>query len=348
MAWARSSALAQRKGRWSWRQTLFTILRQWLVPGGTAERRVDRGQIMDRLKTIETFLATARADSFSAAARDLRQSRALVSRQIADLEGHLGVRLFSRTTREVSLTVAGQQYLEACSRFMQNLHETEAELANLQRELRGILRIISVRSFGHHHLALAIADFARLHPQLRLEMELAPGTKTSLQLSKSGFDIGIGIAAAKSVAAVPRQIAEFDWVICAGRDYLSRHGTPATLADLRQHTCMVNQRHTPTGLWILRRNGKSERVRVDARIAITNFWSLREAVLAGTGIAVLPSFCIIDDVRAGAVTPLLTDFSFERSVIRAYYPHFKSVPHKVKLFADFLRARFNGRFDLSA
>jgi DNA-binding transcriptional LysR family regulator len=299
---------------------------------------------MDRLKTIETFVATAQVDSFAAAARNLRQSRALVSRQIADLESHLGVRLFSRTTREISLTGAGKQYLEACSRFLQNLHETEAELANLQSELRGVLRVLSVRSFGERHLALAVADFARLHPQLRLEMELAPGTKASLQLSKSGFDIGIGIAAAKSVAAVPRQIAEFDWVICAGRGYLSRHGTPATLSDLRDHACMVNQRHTPAGVWTLRRNGQAERVRVSPRIAITNFWSLREAMLADAGIAVLPSFCITDDLRSGAAVSLLKDFTFERSIIRAYYPHYKSVPHRVKQFADFLRVRFDGRF----
>jgi DNA-binding transcriptional LysR family regulator len=138
---------------------------------------------MDRLKTIETFVATAQVDSFAAAARNLRQSRALVSRQIADLESHLGVRLFSRTTREISLTGAGKQYLEACSRFLQNLHETEAELANLQSELRGVLRVLSVRSFGERHLALAVADFARLHPQLRLcNFQRADSTSVSASL----------------------------------------------------------------------------------------------------------------------------------------------------------------------
>jgi DNA-binding transcriptional LysR family regulator len=301
---------------------------------------------VDRLKTIATFIATAQAGSFSAAARNLRQSRALVSRQIADLETHLGVRLFSRTTRVVSLTSAGQKYLDACSRMVQNLHETEAELGNLQSELCGMLRVVSVRSFGERHLATALAEFSRIHPQLRWDMELAPGIRTSLQLASKGFDVGIGIAPAKGAANVTRRIADFDWVLCAGKSYVNRSGAPTTLEELTKHVCMVNQRHTPNGVWTFHREGRSERVRIDARFAITNYWSLREAMLVGAGIALLPSYCVIDDLRTGSAVALLTDYSTDRSIIRAYYPHFKSVPHKVKSFADFLKARFDGRFTL--
>jgi DNA-binding transcriptional LysR family regulator len=179
---------------------------------------------MDRLKTIETFIATAKAGSFSAAARNLRQSRGLVSRQIADLESHLGVRLFMRTTRAISITGAGQNYLDVCTRAVQSLHEAELDIANLQEELRGTLRIVSVRSFGVRHLAAAVADFSKLNPQLDIEMELAPGVRTGLQLARSAFDIGIAIAPAKGAATVPKKIAEFDWVVCAGRDYIKQHG----------------------------------------------------------------------------------------------------------------------------
>lgn len=298
---------------------------------------------MDRLKTIETFIAVAEAGSFTAGARNLRQSRALVSRQIADLESHLGVRLFSRTTREISITVAGQQYLDVCARVVKSLHETEADLSQLQRELRGTLRVVSVRSFGVRHLSAAIADFSALNPQMRIEMELAPGVRTALQLSRSSFDIGIGIAPAKGAATVPRRIAEFDWVLCAGQDYLARNGTPRHVSELPGHATMVNQRHTPAGMWNFRRNGKPERVRITPKIAITNFWSLREAMLAGAGIAILPSFCVIDDLAAGTVVPLLPKLSFERSLICAQFPHYKSVPHKVRAFADFLRKRFDGK-----
>ena len=298
---------------------------------------------MDRLKTIETFIATAEAGSFSAAARNLRQSRALVSRQIADLEAHLGVRLFSRTTREISITGAGRQYLDVCARAVQSLHQGAADLTKLQRELRGTLRIVSVRSFGVRHLATAVADFSKLNPQLRIEMELVPGMKTALQLSRSGFDLGIGIAPAKGAATVPRRIAEFDWVLCAGRDYLARCGTPHHISELRDHVTMINQRHTPSGVWNFRHGKNNERVRIEAKIAITNFWSLREAMMAGAGIAILPSFCIVDDLSAGTVVPLLPELSFERSLIWSQYPHYKGVPHKVRAFADFLRNRFDGR-----
>lgn len=301
---------------------------------------------MDRLKTIETFIATAKAGSFSAAARNLRQSRGLVSRQIADLEGHLGVRLFTRTTREVSITGAGQHYLEICTRAVSSLHEAELDLTNLQKELRGKLRIVSARSFGVRHLATAVAEFAKLNPQLSIEMELAPGIRTGLQLARSAFDIGIGVAPAKGATTVARRIAEFDWVICAGRNYLQQHGTPRTLSDLRGHTTMINPRHTQAGVWEFRQKGKIQRVRIDARIAITSFWSLREAMLAGAGIAILPSFCILDDLRAGTVVRLFPGISFERSAIRSQYPHYKNIPEKVRAFTEFLQKRFAGQLTL--
>ena len=301
---------------------------------------------MDRLKTIETFIATAKAGSFSAAARNLRQSRGLVSRQIADLESHLGVRLFTRTTREISITAAGQQYLAICARAVESLHEAELDLANLQKELRGTLRIVSVRSFGERHLAAAVADFVRLNPNLSVEMELAPGVRTGLQLARNAFDIGIGIAPAKGATTVPKRIAEFDWVICAGRKYIEQHGMPSTPDELRSHKTMINPRHTPAGLWEFYQMGKKQRVRVDPRIAITNFWSLREAMLAGAGIAVLPSFCIVEDVLSGAVVQLFPDISFHRAIIRSQYPHYKNIPKKVRAFADFLQKRFDGKLTL--
>jgi DNA-binding transcriptional LysR family regulator len=301
---------------------------------------------MDRLKTIETFIATAKAGSFSAAARDLRQSRGLVSRQIADLEKHLGVRLFTRTTRDVNITSAGQHYLDFCARAVQSLNEAELDLANLQRELRGTLRIISVRSFGVRHVAAAVADFARLNPQLSMELELAPGVRTGLQLARSSFDIGISIAPARGAATVPQRIAEFDWVICAGRDYVKQHGAPKRPHDLRSHTTMVNPRHTPSGVWDFRAKGRAQRLRVDAAIAMTNFWALHEATLAGAGIALLPSFCIMDDLAAGTVVRLLPEMSFERSAIQSQHPHYKNVPHKVRAFTEFLQKRFEGRLIL--
>jgi DNA-binding transcriptional LysR family regulator len=301
---------------------------------------------VDRFKTIQAFIATAKAGSFAAAARNLRQSRALISRQIADLEAHLGVRLFARTTRDLSITSAGRQYLEVCERVFQNLHEVEADLGKQQRELRGVLRVVSVRSFGERHLARAVADFSQLHPYLRVEMELAPGTRTAIQLSRSAFDVGIAIAPMTAAATVARRIAEFDWVLCAGEDYLRRCGSPAHVSDLTRHVTLTNQRHTPGGIWTFRRGGAVDRVHVEPQISITNFWSLREAVLAGSGIAILPSFCIIEDIRAGRIIPLLEDCLIERSVIRSQYPHYRGVPQRARTFADFLRARFDGSFVL--
>src|SRR4051794_9938362 len=128
---------------------------------------------MDRLKAIDAFVLTARSGSFAGAARHLRISRAMVSRHVADLETHLGVRLFNRTTRELSLTAVGERYLRVCSNVLQQLVQEEASIASIQKEMRGVLRVVSVRSFGERHIAAAIAEFSKQHPSLRIELELA-------------------------------------------------------------------------------------------------------------------------------------------------------------------------------
>jgi DNA-binding transcriptional LysR family regulator len=112
---------------------------------------------MDRFKAIETFIAAARAENFAAAGRRLRLSRAMVSRQISDLENHLGARLFNRTTRDVSLTFAGQRYLAVCSQFLSDLASEESKISDLKTNLHGVLRFVSARSFGEIHMARAVA-----------------------------------------------------------------------------------------------------------------------------------------------------------------------------------------------
>ena len=300
---------------------------------------------MDRLKAIETFVTAAKAGSFAAAARHLRISRAMVSRHVADLEHHLGIRLFYRTTREMSLTPSGAEYLNVCARVIEQLDDQEANISSLQSEPRGLLRVISVRSFGERLLAAAIADFVKTHPQLRIELELAPGTSTPVHL-QYGYDLGFSIAELQQSDAVVSKVASFDWVLCAAPTYLTENGLPNTLADLGQHRCLTNQHHHPAGIWTFCHGKERLSQRVNVALSLSSHWSMREATLKGAGISLLPSFCIQEDLRQSQLVRVLPDYRMDKGSIWSLYPHFTLVPTKVRLFTDFVRKSFSGKLDL--
>jgi DNA-binding transcriptional LysR family regulator len=298
---------------------------------------------MDRLKAIESFVFAARSNSFSGAARHLRVSRAMVSRRISELESQLGVRLFHRTTRELSLTSAGRQYFEFCSSTLQALEYQDETLSRMQQEPQGLLRVVAARPFGIHHLGAATADFLKSHPQLRIEIELTSGNLVTTQLIQFGFDLGIGLAPAPKSRIVARRIADFSFILCAAPDYLKTRGVPRSLRQLTQHECLINPRHNPTGVWEFNRHGKRLKQKIPVALSMTNIWALRDAALRGAGITLLPSYCVNSDLREGRLVQVLERYSMARGTIFALYPHFRMIPAKVRVFTDFMRRRFDGK-----
>jgi DNA-binding transcriptional LysR family regulator len=300
---------------------------------------------LDRFKAMETFVTAAKAGSFAAAARHMRMSRAMVSRHVADLEHHLGIRLFYRTTREMSLTPNGAEYLNVCARVIEQLDDQEANISRLQSEPRGLLRVISVRSFGERLLAAAIADFVQTYSQLRIELELAPGTSTPVHL-QYGYDLGFSIAELQQPDAVVSKIATFDWVLCSAPTYLRENGAPKNLQDLEWHRCLTNQHHHPAGIWTFSRGKERTSQRVNVAISLSSHWSMREATLKGAGISLLPSFCVQEDLRLKQLIRVLPSYRMDKGTIWSLYPHFSLVPNKVHLFTNFVRRRFSGTLDL--
>lgn len=301
---------------------------------------------MDRLKAIETFIVAANAANFAAAGRKLRLSRAMVSRQISDLERHLGARLFNRTTRDLSLTFAGQRYLDVCTQFLTNLAHEELKIADLQTKLQGVLRIVSARSFGEIHMARAIADFRAENPELRVEMVLAAGTKTPLQLHQNGFDLGICISHPSNSDSVPQKIADFEWLLCASPHYLERHPPITRISQIERLDALVNPIQAPNGSWSFYDGKRSIHVKHNSVISITNYLALKQIVADGVGIGVLPSFCVREELENGGLIQILPEETCSPGVVTAVYPHFEHVPTKVKKFTAFLRKRFAGHFSV--
>jgi len=299
---------------------------------------------VDRFKAIETFIAAARAENFAAAGRRLRLSRAMVSRQISELESHLGARLFNRTTRDVSLTFAGRRYLAVCSQFLSDLASEEAQIADLKTNLHGVLRFVSARSFGEIHMARAIAEFREHNPELVIEMELAAGTKTPIQLHQNGFDLGICISHPANPATVPTKIADFEWLLCASPKYLDKHAPITTLNHIASHDALINPIQTTHGAWLFNDGVDAVSVKLKVAIAITNYLALRKIVIGGAGLCILPSFCIREDLKNGRLVHVLPQYASSHGEVTAVYPHYEHVPAKVRKFTKFLRNRFHGTF----
>ena len=301
---------------------------------------------MDRFRAMEVFVEAARTLSFAAAARQLNISRGMVSRHIYELEQNLGVRLFNRTTRDVSLTAAGAQHYTVCSEVIRVLAAEDLKLAEVNKGNKGILRIVSVRSFGERHLAKAVAEFHKKNPEILVHLELAPGTKTPLQLHEKGFDLGVGIAPVTSPSAVVREVTRFDWVFCASRAYLKKNGPVSDLVDLAAHPIIVNPRTFPNGICNLARAHKSYSVRLNVEISITNYWAIREVMLEDSGIALLPSFCAKEDIESGAVERILPAYLLQQGQVSAVYPHYEHIPRRAKLFTRFIQQRFARAFQM--
>jgi DNA-binding transcriptional LysR family regulator len=299
---------------------------------------------MNRLKAIETFIVSGQTKNFSVAARKLRISRAMVSRHISELEASLGTRLFHRTTRDVALTDAGHQYLSACIKLTSQFAVEESRLTDLHTEIQGNLRLVSARSFGELHMATAIADFQALHKDLKIEMELAAGTKTPLQLHDSGFDLGISISHSKTMSSVETKLADFEWILCASQVYLDRHGPIEKSNQLIDHPTVVNQIQIPNSTIILRKSGRKIHAKIKTAVAITNYLALRQIVLNDSGLSILPSFCIKEDLETGRIRRILPDCEFSTGRITAVYPHYEYVPRKVRALTAFLKTRFKNKF----
>jgi DNA-binding transcriptional LysR family regulator len=300
---------------------------------------------MDKLKAIGSFVEAATCMSFSVAARRLGIPRGKVSRDISDLEHQLGIRLFNRTTREVSLTEAGARYLQTCRQVLGALRTDEARLVDVNTQNEGLLRILSVRSFGERHLAQAAAAFRVANPGIRISLELAPGTKTALQLHDGGFDLGVCIAPVRSAAAVVRKIADFSWVLCASPAFSAQLGE-LRLEDLPAVPAVINPRSMQNGICSFTRGSRTISTQLNVEMAITNYWAIRDVLLSGFGVSVLPSFCVKDDIEAGRLVRLLPEYALEKDQVSAVYPHSQHVPAKAKRFTDFLRRRFDRALDI--
>ena len=292
---------------------------------------------MDRFSALATFAKVVELGSFARAAERLSLSTSAVSRQVAELEAHLEVRLLNRTTRRLSLTEAGQGFYERCVQLLADLEETESSVRSASIEPRGTLRITCGVSFGERHLAPAVTDFAALHPQVSFDLDLSD---RAVDLVEEGFDLAIRIGPPGPQALVSRRIGTTQLVCCAAPAYLARHPPPQTPADLERHDCLAYAYSTLAAAWSFETpDGERHTPRVIPRHRANNGRMLAELAAAGPAVLLEPDFIVAPEVRAGRLVRLLPGYLPPRSPIAAVYPSRRHLSAKVRGFVDYLAER---------
>ena len=292
---------------------------------------------MDNLTDIAVFVQVVETGSFTSAAERLGLSRSVISKYIGRLEDRLAARLLNRTTRRLSLTEAGQAFFTRSRQGLQEIEAAEDEVSNLQASPRGKLRLNTPMSFGILHIAPALSDFLAQYPDLSVEMSL---DDRQVDLVEEGIDLAIRIAELPDSSLVARRLATCQHVVCAAPDYLAKFGIPRVPTDLRRHNALTYRYQNSSREWrFLAPDGRYTSVPVSGSIEMNNSLALREAVLRGAGITLTPTFIVGEDIKAGKLHRVLSNYRAHEISIYAVYPERRHLSPKVQAFVEFMKQR---------
>lgn len=290
----------------------------------------NRADSMDRLTDLDLFARIVTTGGMSSAGRELGVSPAKVSKRIRALEERLGVRLLQRTTRKVALTEAGQGFFERVISILSSVEEAEAWLASGAQQARGTLRVSAPTSFGRMHIAPRLGPFLEAHPALTVDLVLSDAF---VDVVGEGFDVAIRIADLGDSSLVARRLAPNHRLLCASPAYMAVHGEPCAIADLEKHRLLA---HNADHLRLEGPDGKIS-VRTNSPLRTNSSEVVREAVLAGVGIALRSTWDVGPELKSGRLKRILPGWgASQRVAIHAVYPSRRHLPHKVRLFIDFL------------
>jgi DNA-binding transcriptional LysR family regulator len=293
---------------------------------------------MDRLASIAAFNAVVEAGSFVRAAERLGTSTSTLSRQIAELEQHLGARLLNRTTRKLSLTEGGQAFYERAVQLLAELQEAEAVASSSAAAPRGTLRLTCSHAMGVQRIAPAIASFVARHPEVRFEVSVLDRI---VDLVEEGYDLAIRIGRVGSDQLVARRLGAMRLLACAAPAYLETHGTPRKPADLADHAVLTYAYSpNPRVLRLTGRQGDHEDVRVSGPLHSNSGDLSVAAAVAGLGVAFEPDFMVESALATGELVRVLPGYESTPGEIWAVYPSRRHLSAKVRLFVDHLAQQF--------
>ncbi|HYF59892.1 MAG TPA: LysR family transcriptional regulator [Burkholderiaceae bacterium] len=295
---------------------------------------------MDRFQAMRVFAAVVDAGSFVAASRALDLSKAAVSRQVAELEARLGVRLLHRTTRRLSVTPEGGLFHARCRELLAGLDEAEAEITSRSGIASGRLRVNVPVTFGLLHLAPLWPAFMARHPAVELEVTLSDRL---VDLVDEGYDLAVRIGRLGPSSLVGRRLTSTRMVACASPGYLRAHGAPSHPGELAGHATIAYSLLATGERWEFVGPGGPVSVEVAPRMRTNSGDTCRAAALADAGIVVQPDFLVGPDLRAGTLVELMPGWRAPELGVHAVYPTRRHVTPKVRLLIEFLADAFRTR-----
>ena len=292
---------------------------------------------MDRMTSMATFVKVVESGGFSAAARTLGMSPSMATAHVQSLEERLGVRLLNRSTRRVSLTEVGHAYYERCLQILADADDADQIAQALQSTPRGTLRLNTSIAIPPL-LAPVIAEFVALYPEISINLTM---TDRMIDLVEEGFDLAVRNMSVPDSSLVVRRVATYRFVVCGAPGYLAARGIPRQPADLVHHNCLVYSHSAWGNEWRFAGLEGEQSVAVAGNLQANSDNALRLAAVHGQGLALAPSFLLIDEIKSGRLVPVLTEFLQTEHAINAIYPHRHHLSAKVRTFIDLLVKHFH-------
>jgi DNA-binding transcriptional LysR family regulator len=293
---------------------------------------------MDRLTSMDVFAKVVAGGSFSGAARQARLSPAVVSKHIQALENWLGVRLLNRSTRRIALTEAGEAFHARCTRILAEINDATGAAGELQTTARGKLRVSAPGFFGAQQVTPAIVDYMAGNPDVTVVLDL---NDRYVDVLGEGYDLAIIVGHLPDSTLTARRLAPIRFVTCASPDYLARRGVPRHPEDLRHHGCLQYTGFLWTmGEWrFVAPDGAPIAIQVPVQFASATA-ALRTAALQGAGVMQCPTYVAGEDIDAGRLVPILTEYLVPEFSAYAVHAQGQHAPAKLRGFIDLLAARF--------
>ena len=264
-----------------------------------------------------------------------------ISKQVQTLEDNLGVKLLNRTTRHVSLTEEGGVYFDRARKALEDLEEAEQQIQELKAYPTGKLKINAPMSFGSQFLTKPIAEFAKKHPDVDLEVDFSDRW---VDVVGEGYDVVIRIAVLEDSNLIVRKLAPCPIILCASKALIEKHGEPKSIEDLKSYPAIIYNRHDQKEQWNYRdQNGKKGSVTLNRSFAANTANMQVDACLAGVGVAILPIFSVHHHIESGKLVHILPEFTSDHERgIYAMYPQNRYLSTRTRLFIDWLSKASEG------
>lgn len=290
---------------------------------------------MDRFHEMAAFIAVVEARGFSAAARRTGDTQSSISKLVGSLEKRLGVKLFNRSTRSVTLTDDGQSYYQRTKPLIEEIDSADRELTSRTLNVAGQIRIAAAATFGRLHILPLLPDLLSRYPKLKVDLVLSDFVRDMVD---DRIDLAIRVGAVNELDAVVRRVATSSLVCAGARRYFDQHGIPVTPADLANHNCLVYEGTGNAETWpFVGPQGKYS-VPVSGNLRSNSVETIRAGVLAGVGIGLFTRLSLSDELKHPDIITVLDDFSKETLDISLIWPNRRLVSSRVRCVTDYFAA----------